>query len=215
MQVYVLSFTGKEDSEYHWREYAPEGVAIGFCSERVRNGFPIDITRRVGGAPVANPVRPDPANRFMVCKYIHTLDLSAEVAKRFFAPNSYPAIFNKPKVWIFNPALAVSIYQTICSIKRECFMNDVEFRCVHLNPDPREYPVKTGDGGRPFIEMQFDPALFVKKVWIGRHARHHECETCVASFVEERRLLCGTQNSACGNTSNASDGVFGPSRPHS
>lgn len=84
LQVYVLSFTEKQDSEHHWHEYAPLGVSIGLYGDRVRKGFPIDITPRVGGAKVKNPVRPDPANRFMRCRYIHILDLPSLVAERFF-----------------------------------------------------------------------------------------------------------------------------------
>ena len=197
LEVYVLSLTEEEDSQYHWREYAPCGVAIGFCHDRVREGFPIDITRRVGGAKIDNPIRPDPANRFMRCRYIHTLDLPALVAERFFSPNSYPVMFGKPmgRIW-FDSTLAVSIYQTICSIKRKRFVDDVECRCVHLNPDQHEYPVKPDEKGRPYIEMQFDPKEFVNEVWIGPHACHQACEDVIEALVDKGRLRCDVRNSA-------------------
>ena len=197
LQIYVLSFTEAQDSPYHWQEYAPCGVAIGFCQDRVRKGFPIDITRRIGGAKVENPVRPDPANRFIRCRYIHVVDLQALVAERFFKANSYPAMFGKPMTErLLHPLLAVSVYQMICSIKQERFVNDVECRCVHLDPDQHEYPVIFDDKGRPFIELQFDPVEFVKEVWVGSHARLQECEAAVASFVKNGRLRRDVSKSA-------------------
>lgn len=212
LEVYVLSLSENEDSPHHWQSYAPSGVAIGFCPVRVRNGFPIDITQRVGGEKVENPVRSDPANRFMRCRYIDTLDLPTLVAERFFAPNSYPAIFDKPMMerWI-NPLLAVSIYQTICSIKREGFVPDVECRCVHIDPDQNEYPVKPDEKGRPFIEMQFDPSEFVKEVWVGPHAKHLVCEASIASFLETGRLHCELKNSAGSHNLPAKKAVSEPS----
>lgn len=214
LQVYVVSFTEKQDSQYHWHKYAPSGVAIGLYGDRAQKGFPIDITRRIGGAKVENPVRPDPANRFIWCQYIHILDLPALVTERFFAANSYPAMFGKPMVeqW-FRPLLAVSIYQTICSIKQEHFANDVEYRCVHFDPDQAEYPVMFGDKDQPFIEMQFDPVEFVKEVWVGAHACRRECEAIIASFLGKGRLRCEVKRSAVAgldmtdpNTSDADGG---------
>ncbi|MSQ97613.1 MAG: hypothetical protein EXR98_24115 [Gemmataceae bacterium] len=191
LQVYVASFSEQEDSYHHWCKYAPDGVAIGFCRERVVSGFPIDITRRCGGVRVDNPVRPDPGNRFVQCQYMHTLDLPALVAKRFFTPGSLPAIFAAPiPDSMFNPLLAASVYRTICSIKREDFVEDVECRCFHLNPDELDYPIKTDDKGLSFIEMQFDPVEFVKEVWVAPDACHQTCEPVVESLVDQGLLVC-------------------------
>jgi hypothetical protein len=191
LPVYVASFTDRRDSEYHWRNYASTGLAIGFCADRVQNGFPIDITRRCGGDKVDNPIRPDPANRFMQCRYIHHLDLPALVSERFFKANSYPAIFRHAYASQgINAALAVSVYQTICSIKRECFVDDLECRSVHLNPDPVDYPIKIDEKGRHFIEMQFAPLDFVKEVWIGPHKDRPACERITESLLKAGRLGC-------------------------
>lgn len=95
LPVYVLSLTERQDSEHHWRRYAPGGVAIGFCRDRVQKGFPIDVSLRVPGGQIENPVRPDPANRFMQCRYVTQFDLPELVSSQFFGENSYPAWFRK------------------------------------------------------------------------------------------------------------------------
>lgn len=90
----------------------------------------------------------------------------------------------------------MSIYQIICSIKRERFVSDAECRCVHINPDGNEYPVMFDEKHRPFIEMQFDPVEFVKEVWVGAHAHRQECESVIASFIENGRLCCDVKRIA-------------------
>ncbi len=60
LEVYVLSFTEKQDSRHHWKRYAPHGVAMGLCGDRVRKGFP---------------------NRLIQCRYIHIVDLPALVTE--------------------------------------------------------------------------------------------------------------------------------------
>ncbi len=97
LQVYVVGFTPLQDSQHHWDTYEAD-VAIGFCGDRVQKGFPIDITCRLGGHVVTDPVRPDPANRFIECRYIDQVDLPRLIENRLFAPNSYAALFGKPDV---------------------------------------------------------------------------------------------------------------------
>lgn len=192
LSVFVLSLTETCDSAYHWRQYAPSGVAIGFCRDRVRRGFPIDISRRVTGVKVENPVRPDPANRFMQCRYVGSLDLPEIISKRFFSENSYPAAFRNEHVRAnaaIYACLAVSIYQTISAIKGDGFVQDAEWRCVHINPDPDMYPVKT-ENNRTFIQMQFTPQDFVREVWVGPHDQCQKCNDVIETLRGKGLLHC-------------------------
>ncbi len=192
LPVYVLSLTEMRDSPHHWQKYARSGVAIGFCRDRIQQGFPIDISRRVPGMNVDNPVRPDPANRFMQCRYVSSFDLTEVVSRRFFTANSYPAAFRNQHARTniaMHACLSMSIYQTICAIKGPGFFEDAEWRCVHVNPDVEEYPVKTEDN-REFIEMQFTPADFVREVWVGPHSRRQECEDIIESLRLKGLLRC-------------------------
>lgn len=194
LQVFVLSLTELEDSRFHWQTYANQGVAIGFCRDRVQQGFPIDISNRVPDGKIADPVRPDPANRFMQCRYVSNLDLPHLVSARFFAVNSYPAMFRNAIVrdhGMFAACLSVSIYQTICAIKGDGYFEDAEWRCVHINPNPNEYPMKQ-EGNRRFIEMQFDPALFIRELWIGPHNCRQECNETVERLRKKGLLTCST-----------------------
>jgi hypothetical protein len=195
LPVYVFSLTEMRDSMHHWRKYAQSGVAIGFCRDRIQKGFPIDISHRIPGMKVENPVRPDPANRFMQCRYVSRFDLAELVATRFFTKNSYPAGFRHLHVnasgAIFYAALSVSIYQTISAIKGPGFFEDAEWRCVHLNPDIEEYPVKF-ESGREFIEMQFTPGDFVQEVWVGPHEQRQQCEDAIELLRQKGLLRCST-----------------------
>ncbi len=192
LSVYILSLTEMRDSVYHWHEYAPNGVAIGFCRDRVRRGFPIDISRRVSWANVENSIRPDPANQFMQCRYVSEVDLADLVSKRFFTADSYPAAFRNEHVRAHGAVyacLAVSIYQTICAIKGDDFVQDAEWRCVHVNPDPDTYPVKTEDD-QTYIEMQFSPQKFVREVWIGPHDQAQKCKDVIDALRLKDLLIC-------------------------
>jgi hypothetical protein len=189
LQIYVVGFTPLQDSKHHWETYAAD-VAIGFCGDRVGKGFPIDITRRIGGHVVPDPVRPDPANRFIECRYIDRVDLQQLIEEQLFAPNSYPAMFGKPFVGrIFMATLSVTIYRILSSLKHGDFHEDVEFRCVNINPDPDDYPVRD-DHGQPYIEMQFEPSEFVKEVWIGPRSSVKDCEFVIDSLRTAGRLRC-------------------------
>ena len=128
----------------------------------------------------------------MPCTAARAVDYRAGRAGRLPAPELEP---QRGKRWLHS-SVVVSIYQTICSIKQEHFVNDVECRCVHLDPDQEEYPVMLDDRQRPFIEMHFDPVEFVKEVWVGAHAYRLECESAIASFVETGRLRCDVKRSA-------------------
>ena len=192
LSVYVLSLTELQDSAHHWQEYAPGGAVIGFCRDRIEKGFPIDISRRISGMKVDDPVRPDPANRFMQCRYVSTFDLPELISRRFFTANSYPAGFRNPHAransFIY-AGLSVSIYQTICAIKNPNFFADAEWRCFHINPDAEDYPIKT-ENNREFIELQFTPADFVREIWIGSHDRRQECEDAIQTLRKKGLLRC-------------------------
>ena len=97
LQIYVVGFTPLQDSGHHWDTYAAD-LAVGFRGDGVQKGFTIDITRRLGGHVVPDPVRPDPANRFVECRYIDRIDLPRLIQEQLFAPDSYPAMFAKPHV---------------------------------------------------------------------------------------------------------------------
>jgi hypothetical protein len=192
LQIYVVGFTPLQDSKHHWESYAAD-LAIGFCADRVQKGFPIDITRRLSGHIVPDPVRPDPANRFIECRYIDRVDLLRLIQDQLFALNSYPAMFGKPHVArCFMATLSVTIYRILSSLKHGDFHEDVEFRCVNINPDPDDYPIRD-DHGRPYIEMQFEPSEFVKEVWIGPRSSVNDCERVIDSLRTAGRLAatCG------------------------
>jgi hypothetical protein len=114
LEVYVLSLTDAADSAWHWRKYAPEGVAIGFDRRAVGEGFQTDKPRPAGAPGVDR----DPSNRLMRCRYADSFDLQSLVAESFFDPNSYVAAFASSfaKQYMLS-ALAVSVYQVICTIK--------------------------------------------------------------------------------------------------
>ena len=198
LPVYVVSFTETRDSAHHWKNYACVGVAIGFCRGRVQQGFPVDITRRVSGMNIDNPVRPDPANRWMQCRYVTRFDLPELVSRRFFTSNSYPAAFRNQSVranQTIYSCLSVSIYQTICAIKGEGFFDDEEWRCVNVNPDVEDYPVTT-ENNRTFIEMQFTRSIFVREVWVGPHDQRQKCEDAIESLRKKGLLLCSASLSS-------------------
>jgi len=202
LEVYVLSLSAVEDSLDQWRAYAPRGgVAIGFDYKKVQKGFLLDITRKVGGVQVKNPIRPDPANRLMRCQYTDNngnLDLRSVVAKRFFKPNSYSELFKRQESIaqkIFYSLLSVTIYQTICSIKHGAYASEKEWRCVNYRPDPNDYPVKISETNRLYIEMEFDPKVFIKEVWISPHGDRIAYERAVAYFKQKDDLRFSIKNS--------------------
>lgn len=202
LEVYVLSLSGAADSLYQWRAYAQcGGVAIGFDSAKVQKGFLCDITRRVGGGPVANPIRPNPANQLMQCQYTDNkghLDLRLIVAERFFKENSYCALFVRQEPIaqsIFYASLSAMIYQTICSIKHDAYKSEKEWRCVNYRPDPNDYPVEISETNRLYIEMKFVSKVFIKEVWISPHGDREACERAVAYFKQKDDLRFSIKNS--------------------
>lgn len=195
LEVYVLSLSATADSLDQWRAYAGEGgVAIGFGTEEVTKGFLVDITPRVGGNAIDNPIRPDPANQLMQCLYTDedgNLNLAEVVEKRFFQPNSYPAMFGQTERLarnIFLASLSTSIYQTICSIKHGAYKSEAEWRCVNFKPDNNDYPVKLSETNRFYIEMEFDPKEFIKKVWISPHGDTAGFERAVTHLKQQEDL---------------------------
>jgi hypothetical protein len=197
LAVHVLSFTETSDSAYHWQEYASSGVAIGFCGKRLSKGFPIDIARRMPGVAITNPVRPNPANRLMQCRYVGKFDFAELVSNRFFGANSYPTGFRNEHVRshvAIYACLSVSIYQTICTIKGSSFEDEAEWRCVHINPDAQEYPVKS-ENGKEFIEMEFEPGEFIKEVQVGPHGQSRACEDAIERMRLNGTLRCSPTSS--------------------
>lgn len=202
LEVYILSLSVAADSLDQWRAYAPRGgFAIGFDSAKVRKGFLCDITRKVGGQQVENPIRPNPANRLIRCRYTDKngyLDLRSVVEERFFKPNSYGALFKRKESIaqsIFSASLSVMIYQTVCSIKHGAYASEMEWRCVNYRPDPDDYPVKLSETNRFYIEMTFDPKEFIKEVWISPHGDREACERAVAFFKQKDDLCFAIENS--------------------
>lgn len=202
LEVYVLSLSGAEDSLYQWRAYAQcGGVAIGFDSAKVQKGFLCDITRRVGGRQVENAIRPDPKNHLMRCQYTNNkghLNLRSIVAERFFRPDSYPALYASEQPLVqrfFCPSLSAMIYRTICSIKHGAYKSEDEWRCVNYRPNPNDYPVKISETNRLYIEMEFDPKVFIKNVWISPHGDREAYERVVSYFKRKYDLCFVIENS--------------------
>jgi len=189
LDVYVLSLTGEVDSPWHWSKYARRGVAIGFDFKAVGEGFQTDEPRPVGAPGVDR----DPSNRLMRCRYAGSFDLQSLVAERFFGPNSYVAAFASP--WklaheIMWNALAVAVYQVICTIKRESFQDEREWRVVHINPNRDEYPLRRDEKDRPYLSMRFDPPQYVKELWVGPHDNQAACYDAIAEVVDANGLGC-------------------------
>ena len=202
LEVYVLSLSGDEDSLYQWPAYAPNGgVAIGFDYKKVQKGFLLDITRKVGGGQVENPIRPTPVNRLMQCQYTDKngyLDLRSIVTERFFKPNSYGTLFTKQKSLaqsVFYASLSAMIYRTICSIKHCTYASEKEWRCVNYRPDPNDYPVKLSETNRLYIEMKFDAKEFIKEVWISPDGDREACKRAVSYFKQKDDLFFAIKNS--------------------
>jgi hypothetical protein len=197
LEVYVLSFSAVEDSLEQWRAYAKNGgVAIGFDFEKVQKGFLVDITRRVGGQEVANPMRPDCDNRLTPCEYTDKngqLDLQAIVRERFFREKSLPAIFRAAKsnavaLAFLAPCLGLAVYQTICCVKHGAYRLEEEWRSVNWGPDSTDYPVRLSETNRMYIEMKFDPKEFIKEVWVSPHGDKIGCERAAAYLRQEHEL---------------------------
>lgn len=202
LEVYVLSLSAAVDSLNQWRAYAPRGgVAIGFDYEKVRKGFLLDITRKVGGRQVKNRIRPTPVNWLMKCLYTDKngrLDLPSIVAERFFKPSSYGSLFKRQEPIarsIFCASLSVAIYQTICSIKHGAYAPEREWRCINYRPDSNDYPVKLSETNRFYIEMEFDPKEFIKEVWISPHGDKKSCDRTIAYFKQRDDLRVAIENS--------------------
>jgi Protein of unknown function (DUF2971) len=202
LDVYLLSLSSAADSLDQWRAYAPRGgVAIGFDFELVSTGFLCDITSRIGGIRVNDPIRPDPSNRLMRCEYADrngNIDLRSIVADRFFQSHSYPAMFALQEAGAskyFHASLSTMIYRTICSIKHGAFASEAEWRCVNYRPNRGHYPVGTTEMNRSFIELAFDPATFVKEVWISPHGDKAECDTAVRNLRQRDNLRFAIMNS--------------------
>lgn len=204
LEVYILSLSSAADSLYQWRAYAPNGgVSIGFDRKMVQKGFLIDITPKVGGQQVENPIRPDPANRLMQCQYTdknECLDLSSEVAERFFKPNSFSELYasgqsDDKKFFFFCLSLSAMIYRTICSIKHVAYHSEEEWRSVNYRPDSNFYPIKLSEKNRWYIEMEFDPKKFIKEVWIFPDGYRKASESIVAYFKRKNDLSFAIENS--------------------
>ncbi len=195
LDVYVLSLSAEDDSLDQWRAYTPEGgVAVGFNSKAVQRGFLIDITSRVGGEKVDDPIRLDPENRLMQCRYTDKnggLDLSDLVADRFFKPSSYPAMFRRESPFaqqLFVSSLSVMVYRTICSLKHGAFRSEREWRCVNYRPSADKYPVKLSEDNRHYIEMTFDPSSFIEEVWISPHGDTAGIERAISYLRQQHNL---------------------------
>ena len=196
LSIFVLSFSSEPDSLDQWRAYTPKGgVAIGFDFAKVQKGFMIDITRRVGGTKVGNPIQPDRGNPLLQCVYT---DKSGSLADKsfvdvFFSPNSYPAMFvdhgREPmQTNFFYASLSVMIYRRACSIKHGVYASEKEWRYVNFRPDADDYPVKLNDANRFYIEFPFEPKEFVKEIWISPHGDVSGFERAV-NFVKQEHDL--------------------------
>lgn len=176
LPVFVTCFTEEADSAYHWSKYGPEGLAIGF-DPVIKSGFPVNG-------------KPYPGHRFMRCRYEEADDVAGAIENRFFAPNSYSAAYRNRFArdsGVLDATLAVSVYQTICTLKGERHVEDREYRCVVISPDGN-HPIRTSPGHNPFIELQFEPLDFVREVVVGNHAKQEACKAAIKRFEDGNRL---------------------------
>ncbi|MDA0809793.1 MAG: hypothetical protein O2983_07305 [Planctomycetota bacterium] len=184
LKVYVLSLTEIQDSHHHWENYGD--VAIGFPGEMIHKGFFVSMKHPFPGAD-ENELRPKPAHR-TTCRYDGTFDLAAFVADRFFNPRNYPTKFRHRGCDGWTAAsLSVSVYLAICSIKGSEFLQEDEIRCMQINPDDCEYPVKV-EGDRRFIEMRFDPATYIQELWVGPNCDRADCEALIRQWNNDGKL---------------------------
>jgi hypothetical protein len=195
LPVYILSLSEAADSLEQWRAYAPVGgVAIGFDLEKVRKGFLIDITRKVGGHPLENPVRPNPGNRLLYCRYSRkdgTFSDPLTLTDQFFEQHSYPELFRRNESIaesLFMASLSTAVYRAIASIKHGAYEAEQEWRCVNIRPDPTDYPVKLNEKNRFFIELPFYAADYVTEVWVSPHGDSVGAKNAVAHFKSELQL---------------------------
>jgi hypothetical protein len=201
LEVFVLSLSGIADSLDQWRAYAPNGgVAIGFGFDIIRKGFLSDITPHIkgfehfGGLEIENAIRPNPANRLIRCEYTDKdgeIDLQSIVAKRFFRPNSYGTMLvtREPRIQsIFLASLSERIYRTVCSIKHGAFRSEAEWRCVNYRPDATDYPINRNNPDKWFVELIFDPKIFIRDVWISPHGKTAIYEQELVQFKEKDDL---------------------------
>jgi len=202
LDIYVLSIGGVADSLGQWRAYARDGgIAIGFDGRMIQKGFLCDITSRIAGQQVKNPVRPDPGNPLIQCIYTDrdgNLDLRSIVAERFFKSNSCPALYASAPTFdagerhlameLLRSSLSGTIYRTICSIKHGAYRFEEEWRCINFRRHPDTYPVKLSDTNRLYIEMQFNPKEFVKEVWISPHGESDVYERAAAYLKQAHDL---------------------------
>jgi hypothetical protein len=196
LEIYVLSFSAAADSLGQWRAYSPNGgVAIGFDFQEVQKGFLCDIRPHIpADAHVDDPIRHNPGNFLRRCQYTDRngcLDLESLVGNRFCTPNSYPAIFASPHALAHAVGLAslsTMVYQTICSIKHGAYEYEEEWRSFTFRPDPIDYPVHITESNRHYIELAFNPADFVKEVWIGPTGNKESCERAVRHVKETNKL---------------------------
>jgi len=161
LEIYVLSLSGDADSPSQWEAYTPHGgIAIGFDSRKVRNGFLSPTTKL-----------PHLETQLLRCQYIAKdkySELQALIEDQFFRPNSYSAMFGKQgqiAQHFFLATLSVTIYQTICSIKDRRYEPENEWRCVTWNPHSDTHPIRQRPG-KSYIEMAFEPEDYIKEVWI-------------------------------------------------
>ena len=200
LEVYVLSLSEAADSLEQWRAYAPHGgVAIGFDSQKVREGFLCDITRRVGGEHVETR-----SGRILQMSYSVARTLTGRanwtcvrsLLERFFKDNSYPALFARRVKSSHDRSsigLVCAIYQTICCIKHGAYAQEQEWRCVNYQGDEDDYPVRLSETSRWYIQMPFDPKDYIKEVWISPHGDKQACKRNLLFHQQRRTAVCPSE----------------------
>lgn len=198
LNVYVLSFSAVADSLDQWRAYSQSGgVAIGFDSKKIQEGFLIDITSKVGELPVKNPVRPTALeNHLIECQYTKAnghLDHAKlrALADSFFVENSFArgCVSQEQLVRdLICLSSSTKIYQKICSIKHGAYSSEKEWRCVNYNPDRTYYPIHLSGINRFYIEMAFDPGDYIKEVWISPHGQKDVYKRVVTHYSQMYNL---------------------------
>lgn len=176
--VYVLSLSAAGDNLEQWRAYCPSGgIAIGFDPKKVLKGFLTDVTRRAGGGPIENPIRPDPSNQLLKCKYSRkdgTFSSPLQLTDKFFEKNIYAAAFQRMHNYpgmrdVFIATLSASIYRAICTIKHGAYKAEKEWRSVNWRPDAIDYPQRLSEKNRYFIQYSFNAKGYIKDVCIAPH----------------------------------------------
>ncbi len=175
-EAYVVSFSAAKDHLEQWRAYAVAGgIAIGFDFAKLQQCFHSlkAIDDQAQQQPV--PSRLDPSLTFMSCEYCGLSDEFPEVAPEDLSHivqelNRLSKLRLEPDrfKWAFVPTF-LQIYQAAAKIKHLAYAAEQEWRFLKISPDKTNYPIQLDERNRFYIDLKFDPASYIKEVWISPH----------------------------------------------